>query len=169
MKKLKKMLKADHSFKILRKTNYNLSQYKKKYKFTQKLGEKNPNKVFYVISRSPGAGLFSNIIFVLNHLDIAHKKKFIPVVDMNNFPNFYNEKKILQNTFNSWEYFFDPVSKYKLKDVYKSKNVIFSINKITKKFNYTISEKSRFLNLFKKYIKVKKKHLVEIEKIKKKN
>ena len=87
---------------------------------------------------------------------------------MNNFPNFYNEKKILQNTFNSWEYFFDPVSKYKLKDVYKSKNVIFSINKITKKFNYTISEKSRFLNLFKKYIKVKKKHLVEIEKIKKK-
>ena len=27
---------------------------------------KNKNKIFYVIRRSPGAGLFSNVVFVIN-------------------------------------------------------------------------------------------------------
>ena len=33
--------------------------------------KKNKNKVFSVIRRSPGAGMFSNFIFVLNHLLIG--------------------------------------------------------------------------------------------------
>lgn len=169
IRKLKSFLKADHSFKIIRKPNYNLLKYKKQQsKFTvQKLGKKNPNKIFYIISRTPGAGLFSNVIFVLHHLDIAEKKKFIPVVDMQNFPNFYNEAQKIENTFNSWNYYFDPVSKYKLKDIYKSKKVVFAHNKITKKYNYSVCEKKKFLNLFKKYIKVRKKHLLKINKIRK--
>ena len=37
-------------------------------------GEKNKNKIFYIINRSPGAGFFSNLNFVLNHMEYAKKK-----------------------------------------------------------------------------------------------
>ena len=56
-------------------------------------GSKNKNKIFYVINRSPGGGMFSNLNFVIHHLLIADKFKFIPVIDMQNFITFYNEKK----------------------------------------------------------------------------
>ena len=32
------------------------------------LGDKNKDKTFYIIRRSPGAGIFSNLIVILNHL-----------------------------------------------------------------------------------------------------
>lgn len=38
------------------------------------LGNRNKGKIFYVIKRTPGTGLFSNVLFVLNHLRIAIKK-----------------------------------------------------------------------------------------------
>ena len=55
-------------------------------------GNKNPNKIFYIIRRDPGAGLFSNVTVVLNHIMICKKFNFIPVVDMENFSTIYNEK-----------------------------------------------------------------------------
>ena len=55
-------------------------------------GEKNKNKIFYVINRSPGGGMFSNLNFVIHHLLIAEKFKFTPIIDMQNFSTFYNEK-----------------------------------------------------------------------------
>ena len=57
------------------------------------LGKKNKNKIFYVINRSPGGGMFSNLNFIINHLLIAEKFSFIPIIDMENFPTIYNEKK----------------------------------------------------------------------------
>ena len=33
-------------------------------------GKKNQKKIFYIINRSPGAGLFSNVTFVLNHISV---------------------------------------------------------------------------------------------------
>ena len=89
-------------------------------------GNKNRNKIFYIIRRSPGAGLFSNFIFVLNHLKIAISCKYIPIVDMKNFPTIYNEFKKINNTNNSWNYYFKPVSNFNLKEIYKSKNVYFT-------------------------------------------
>ena len=59
--------------------NANALQYSKKIHNTDieisfsKFGIKNKNKTFYIIKRTPGAGLFSNVIFVLNHLLIAKK------------------------------------------------------------------------------------------------
>ena len=55
-------------------------------------GELNPDKIFYVIRRTSHAGIFSYMSFVLNHLRIAKEKGFVPVVDMENFTNPYNEK-----------------------------------------------------------------------------
>ena len=67
----------------------------------------NPKKFFYVIRRSPGAGLFSNFIYVLNHLVISEQNGFIPIIDMENFTTIYNEKEKIDNTFNAWEYYFE--------------------------------------------------------------
>jgi len=91
-------------------------------------GKKNSNKIFYIINRSPGAGLFSNVTFVLNHLSICKIFNFIPVIDMENFPTIYNEKKKINKTLNAWHYYFKPLNNHNLKEVYKSKNVIFCDN-----------------------------------------
>ena len=36
-------------------------------------GDLNKDKIFYIIKRSPGTGLFSNVTFVINHLKICKK------------------------------------------------------------------------------------------------
>ena len=60
----------------------------------QSFGDLNKDKIFYVIQRSPGVGLFSNLSFVLNHLKLAKSLGAIPIADMENFPTIYNEKII---------------------------------------------------------------------------
>ncbi len=95
-------------------------------------GEKNPGTVFYVIAHSPGSGFFSNMSYVLNHLRIAHVLGFTPVVDMENFPNLYNEQDPMglplpiRGMTNSWEYYFKPVSSHTLSEVYESRAVVFT-------------------------------------------
>ena len=120
-----------------------------------KFGNSNLDKIFYVIKRYPGAGLFSNLTFVLNHLKIAEDFGFIPIVDMQNFPSWYSEKNELFGTQNSWEYYFEQVSEYKLDEVYKSKSVIFTDNIYHKSFTRLIFEDEKLIELAKKYIKIK--------------
>ena len=109
-------------------------------------GKKNSNKIFYIINRAPGAGLFSNVTFVLNHLSICNFFNFIPVIDMENFPTIYNEKKKINNIFNAWLYYFKPINNYSLKEVYKSKNVIFCNTNFQEKMVYDMANiKIRFL------------------------
>ena len=36
------------------------------------------------------------------------------------------KKKKINNSFNSWDYYFEKINKYKLEDIYQSKNVIFT-------------------------------------------
>ena len=55
-------------------------------------GKKNPNKFFYIIRRTPGAGFFSNLNFVVHNLFICDQLKMIPVIDMENYPTLYNCK-----------------------------------------------------------------------------
>ena len=133
-------------------------------------GNKNKNKLFYVIKRYHGGGLFSNFLFVLNHLIQADKLGAIPVVDMENFTNVYSEKRKISETYNSWLYYFDQVSSFTLSEVYKSKKVIFSSEKIF--FEQSVSYKKNEKELkkaFKKYIKIKKKFIISSNKFAKKN
>ena len=120
------------------------------------LRKKNRDKTFYVIRRSPGAGFFSNLILILNHLKICEKKKYIPVIDMKNFTTIYNEKKLINNTFNAWEYYFKNVSTYNLEEVYKSQNVIISPNKIVHNMEHWPNKHLEFKKIYNKYIKVNK-------------
>ena len=72
------------------------------------LNSQNKKKpIFYIIKRTPGAGLFSNFIFVLNHIKIADSLGYKPIVDMENFPTIYNETKSVKNSKNAWNYYFD--------------------------------------------------------------
>ena len=128
------------------------------YKFNISLfGKKNKNKIFYVIKRTPGAGLFSNVIFVLNHLLIAKKHNFTPIIDMENFPTIYNEKKKIENTKNAWEYYFEPLNNYSLKNVYNSSKVIFTNDRFYRSMTHQVNDK-KFIKL-KKNIKIKRKYI----------
>ena len=140
------------------KTNINL------YSF----GNFNKNKIFYIIRRSPGAGLFSNVIYVINHLMIAKKNDFEPFVDMQNFKTIYNEKYKFNKTLNAWEYYFEQVSKNSIRDVYKSHKVIITDNKFYKKFKHTIT-KNNLNKIAKKYLKIKKIFILEANNFVKKN
>jgi len=112
-------------------------------------GSKNKNKKFYIIKRSPGAGFFSNVNYVLHDLLICKKFNYIPIIDMKNFKTIYNEKNKIYNFSNAWEYYFKRLNKYKLEEVYKSKNVIIPSQKTKLKFD--ISNKI-FQNFKKKII-----------------
>ncbi len=134
-------------------------------------GKKNPNKKFYVIQRYVGGGMFSNLLFVIHHIKIALDMNCIPIVDMQNFPTKYNEKNKLNNTLNSWEYYFEPLNKFGLKEVYKSKFVIIVDGKTrkNKEFDSFSNLSKEHLKIFKKYIIFKKEIFFEVEKFVRKN
>lgn len=130
-------------------------------------GDLNKEKIFYIIQRYGGEGaLFSDVTYVVNHLKVADDYGFIPIVDMENFPRWYNEKKIIKKTFNSWNYYFKPVSEYSLDEVYKSKNILLTLSKFYSDidFKYQIQDSKRLIQIYEKYIKIdtKIKRIVEI-------
>jgi hypothetical protein len=126
--------------------------------YIKSFGKKNPNKKFYVIQRYLGGGMFSNLNYILYHLKIALDLGCIPIIDMKNFPTKYNEEIKVNNTFNAWEYYFYPLNKYKLEDIYKSKFVIISDSKTRKLKEFDSFENLHELHfkIFKRYIHIKK-------------
>ena len=125
----------------------------------QNFGKLNADKIFYVIQRSPGFGLFSNLSFVLNHIKIAKSLGAIPIVDMYNFPTIYNEKEKILNTYNSWEYFFEQLSNYSLEEVYQSKNVIiteYEFYSEKEDFFFNITDSKDLIKILREEINLKK-------------
>ena len=112
------------------------------YSLILNLGKLNKDKTFYIIRRTPGAGMFSNIVYVLNHIKIANERKFIPIVDMENFVSIYSEDNSCLKESNSWMYYFKQISKFKLEEVYNSHKVIISSNNFYNFFNYHLEDKS---------------------------
>lgn len=124
---------------IIRKLCYKgyfcLDKFNRQYPFNLKnqlsgyfasFGDKNPDKIFYVIWRDfLGSGFFSNFTQVLSHIKAAEHLGMIPVVDYQNFKTLYNEKEEINGSSNAWEYYFKQVSPYSLDEVYQSKKVFF--------------------------------------------
>jgi len=165
IKFIKNFFRAELATSLI-KQNFFIKNIEENQKYN--LGPKNINKNFYIIRRkfSP-SGLFSNLTFVLNNLLYAKKKNYIPFIDMQNFPTIYNEKKEISGTLNSWEYYFHQVTNYKLKDIYRSKNVFFSKDIFKKNFSKDLFylSKNKIINqIKKKIIKIKEKHLKEAKK-----
>jgi hypothetical protein len=145
-------------------------------------GNKNPNIFFYIIRRSPGAGFFSNLNFVIHNLLICDQLKMVPVIDMENYITLYNCKTKINGSHNVWDYYFEPVSKFTLKDVYKSKNVIICDNRTSKKgfsqstfennfkyFNGFHNLNSQHKKIVKKYIRFNKSIVIKSENFTKKH
>ena len=133
-------------------------------------GELNKDKIFYVIQRNPGKGFFSNVAFVTNHIKVALDNGFIPIVDMENFVTWYNEKNKILKTNNAWEYYFEQISNFSLKDVYNSKNIILTNRNFYRSSGFldSINEDKELKNVFQKYILIKKNKLKVIHYLKKK-
>ena len=71
----------------------------------KEFGALTPDKYFYVI-RGFGAGMFSNLQYVLASIRQAEIHGMIPVVDFENFYTVYKEPYAINNTNNAWNYFF---------------------------------------------------------------
>ena len=144
---------------------------RKKMSFEYKLssfGNRNKKLIFYVIKRNIGSGFFSNLFFVLNHIRVAEKFNFIPVIDMKNFKTIYNENSKNYKNKNFWEVYFKKISKYELKDVYKSNNVVFSGNSLPSDTVFDWN-KNNLRKIYQKYIKINKKFLSKKNNFVKKN
>ena len=111
-------------------------------------------KKFYVIQVSPGAGFFSNFFYVLNHLKIADEGGYVPIIDFENFPNWYNENESINGNRNSWAYYFDQVSSYALDEVYSSNSFIVTSGKWLENMKRNITEDFSLKNIFHKYISI---------------
>ena len=118
-------------------------------------GEKNKDLVFYVIWRDNyGSGFFSNFAFVICHLIVAKRLGYIPLIDFQNFKTLYNEDDEINGSLNAWNYYFEPVSKYKLEVVYESKNVFFCDGNYPKGFSYNLTEISDAISISDEFIRL---------------
>lgn len=105
-------------------------------------GEKNPDKVFYVIRPyyflEPNKFILNNVAnlltqyyYCLQKLSYAIESGYIPVVDWENYGRLpHSENYPIHGTKNSWEYYWKQPSDYTLDEVYSSKNVILSTQNI---------------------------------------
>ena len=169
------LLKKKIKERIYSKRSTVVKRISDKFNFNQKLkyhicsfGNKYPKKKFYVIQRYIGGGMFSNLNYVIHHISLALEMDCIPIIDMKNYPTKYNEKNKIKNNSNAWEYYFEPINKYKLDDVYKAKFVIIVDGKTRKKIEFDTFQKKHYL-ILKKYIRIKKEILNEVKKFMKKN
>lgn len=113
-------------FRFLLKINLLIFHRNEKIRFICK-GEKNPDKVFYVIRGSgKSVGLCSHFITVINEAYGAMNQGYIPVVDFRENRTQYNMPYRIDGTWNAWEYYFEQISQYTLEEVYESKKIIES-------------------------------------------
>ena len=118
-------------------------------------GSGNPNKVFYVIWRTPfGSGFFSNLSHVLCHLMIADSLGMEPAIDFENFPTLYNEDEEVQGTRNAWEYYFRQTSSVPLREVYASRHVFFCDGKYPAGFNFSVTSIPGSREAFDRHVKI---------------
>ena len=84
-----------------------------------------PSKpTYYIIRRKwSDVGLFSNFIVFAGRIRRALENGWLPVVDMQNYPNAYLPPEKLGKE-NSWEYFFEQPLRIGLEQAYSGENII---------------------------------------------
>lgn len=79
---------------------------------------------YYIIRRAnTSVGLFSNYVIFAGHIRYALSHGYIPVIDMQNYPNNYLPPELLGKE-NAWEYYFEQPLRVDLKHAYEGENVI---------------------------------------------
>lgn len=102
----------------------------------EKHGRQNPDKTFFIVRRTNTySGLLSLMMTHLMRIDEAIKRGCIPIVDMqNNFNIYMPENKIGKE--NAWEYYFEQPMNYSLKDIRRSKNILYGSGEVPEVFPY---------------------------------
>ncbi len=104
-----------------------LVKEKRMKQFSEKIDPRRFSESVYIIRRRPpGGGLFSNVNHVLQGILRAEHLKLIPVVDAKNYWTPYNRSFKIANSYNSWNYFFEPVSYLDLESLPKNSIISFS-------------------------------------------
>ena len=87
----------------------------------------NPDKpTYYIIRRLPDTtGLLARYRMIMGHVRYALSKGWLPVVDMQNYPNPYLAPERL-GLENSWEYYFEQPLRIGLEEAYNGENIVLS-------------------------------------------
>lgn len=122
-------------------------------------GEKNPDKIFYVIKDSLGGSGLGDMIrraFLKMAMVMGKPDNFIPVIDFsvegdkNQFTGGNGE--------NAWTLFFEQITEVPLEEVYESKNVIISSHEGWDVFNPYYLEQNCFMDrkaMYREYLRIK--------------
>lgn len=89
-------------------------------------GEKNPDKVFFVMRLTKcGIGLFASLFLYAGAIEYAEKSGALPMIDLKNCFVMGLQEVEQCGKENAWEYYFQqPTQGYTLEEVYQSKNVV---------------------------------------------
>ncbi len=123
------LLKVYRSYKKHKETEY----WKE---HMERHGRQNPDKTFFIVRRTNTySGLLSLMMTHLMRIDEAVKRGCIPVVDMqNNFNVYLPEDKIGRE--NAWEYYFEQPMHYGLRDIRRSRNILYGSGEVPEAFPY---------------------------------
>ncbi len=159
----------DRSFMINRESiesmTYNSQQIMNGlYWLTEKVsyGEENPDRTFVLIKSHLGhEGIAGVLRYVLNKLEVirATGRDLEPVVDLGIFGEV---NQFCRGTGQDvWNMFFEPVSRYTVRDVYNSKNVLLAFDGMKTKNPYLYEQDilSDYPGLIQKYLRFKKETL----------
>lgn len=114
--------RLSHRTRIILGKEIDWSEHRKSF------GNLHPDKTFYVIRRRNGhVGINSQFNTGMGHVRYAINHGWIPVIDMQNYPNEYLEP-LEKGHKNAWEFYFNQPfgGQYSLNEVYKSRNVVLS-------------------------------------------
>ncbi len=135
---LKKILKKTIIYRVLRKIKrqiqktLNKQKYSMDYEQPVKLGNLNPDAIFYLIGyyqddNFKNQGVLSTWLDFMPQVLYGLQKGYIPIIDMKNNwkPMMLDENN--KRNINSWEiYFKQPIQDYDLENVLQSKRVVFA-------------------------------------------
>lgn len=141
-------------YRIAWENNRELRQYRTSY------GDRNPDKIFYVIRRTSSEAMGSVFKNCIGELEYASRKQYIPVIDCQHYFDCLIQNEDKQGMENAWEYYFQQVSPFELDEVYRSKNVVMSnaldskhwiYREKGKKIYSSAKTRTRFSKIYKKY------------------
>ena len=110
---------------------YNRVKYPDMVERKMSFGEKNPDKVFYVIRPRTDCveGLMALFLNVMKQISYAEMQGYIPVVDFENYQTQYSDESCREK--NVWLRYFEQVSEFSLQEVYESNVVLSGLNALS--------------------------------------
>ena len=131
-----KILNGNEEYKLWEKSFFSVER---------SFGEDNPQKKFSVIAQagtSAQTGIFVSLVQFLMRMNRDVRKKYIPVIDMQNHLTIYHKSIEEVGKINAWELFF--FQSYSLDDIKTSKHVKFETSNLP--LHEIVAEKERIIH-----------------------